>query len=177
MALLGAVRLAASKRARTTLKALEGAQFSPFGGLILLAYTGTTKPISLLSEMGDAGKIRAAFPPGYVMHDIVTTSPSWPVVVVRAKRVEEADGHEAAAVAQTEELKKEEQRLFEFRVYDGALMNEYHVEPQAVSDVTCAVNGNLTAVFMDTIPNSVNDDKAAAPKDAAKQLVLSTVRR
>jgi hypothetical protein len=161
-------------REAVTLTSLQGAAFVPFGGDVLLTYPGTVKPIRVLTTIGDGRSIPIAIPGGYVLHDVLVTGQGYKLVV----RVQEAG--ETKKDATEDSTKEPVRRLFEMSSYDGSLMRELVFDTPRVSEVTCAGNSSLMAIFSQTIADagqSAADGVAKPDGGGAKQLVVSTARR
>jgi len=164
---------AAVKQERATLESLEGATFVANGNEVLLTYPGSTKPIVALSATGEARLVPIAIPYGYVLNDVLVSSGRGTLVA----RVKDADDS-TKPVAADGAAKPPKMRLIEYLSYDGSRIQELTFDKPQVSDVTCAPNSSLVAMFQDTIPGADHDaTSSGAAADAATQLVVATARR
>ncbi len=160
-------------RERVMLEELQGAVFVPYGSEIMLTYPGTTKPIRVLTGVGESRSIPIALPGGYVLHDVLVSSGRG-TLVVRAQA-------EATGKAATDEATRNSHLLLlEMSSYNGALLSEFTFAKPQVSDVTCAPNNSLVAVFQDTVPGAdqtATSSGATVAANAATLLVVATSRR
>ncbi len=152
---------------------LARAVFVPFGSEVLLTFPGTAKALQVWSPGGDSRNIPIALPPGFVLHDVVESGRHW-TLVVRAQAEEDPAREKSSD-------EKPQQRLFEMNATNGGLIREFVMDKPTVRDVTCAVNPRLTAVFLDTLDETVStgvvqtsagDGSAAQPKPT--HLVVAT---
>jgi hypothetical protein len=162
---------ASAEQTHATLDSLQDAAFVAYGSELLLTYPGTNKPVHALSAVGEGRSIPIALPGGYVLHDVLA-SDSHGVLVVRARAVEDPAKAATGGAAQEPQM-----RLFEVSAYTGALLRELVFAKPRVSEVTCAANSSLTAIFYDTVAHADRDAANAGTTDDATQLVISTVRR
>lgn len=161
-----------------TLDLLQGAEFVPHGSQMLLTYPGTTRPMQTLDVLGKTRAMPIAIPGGYVLHDVLV-SEARAVVVLRVKRLAaEKGGKDGAGESDDQE------RLFEFSSFNGALLREFALDNPSVSQVTCAAKSKLMAIFYDRVAtvdgraeNSSGSDAPVAGSEGATQLVVSTVAR
>jgi len=163
----------AVKQERATLESLEGATFVANGSDVLLTYPGSTKPIVVLSASGEERLVPIAIPYGYVLNDVLVSSGSGTLVA----RVKDADDR-TKPVAADGAAKPPKMRLIEYLAYGGARLQEFTFDKPLISDVTCAPNSSLVAMFYDTIPGADHDaSNAGAATNSATQLVVATSRR
>jgi hypothetical protein len=153
------------KRELASLESLRGATFVADGDEVLLTWPGSTRPIVALGAFGEARVIPIMIPNGYVLNDVLGSSGGrWPLVV----RVKDADQRPAPAAEDA--AKPVKMLLLEYDSMHGTLIRRIAFDKPQVSEVTCAPNSSLTAVFYDTIPDASNGS-------AATQLVVATGRR
>ena len=160
---------------RVTLEELQGVAFVPYGNEIMLTYPGTTKPIRVLSGMGESRIIPIALPGGYVLHDVLVSTGRGTLVV----RAQEAKSQDKTATDDATQAPK--MRLFEVSSYTGATLSEFTFAKPQVSEVTCAPSNSLVAVFLDTLPDAVqtatSSGATGTAANTATQLVVATSRR
>jgi len=161
---------------RATQDSLEGAAFVANGNKVLLTYPGSTKPIVELDALGDERLIPLEIPYGYVLNDVLVSSGLGTLVA----RVKDADD-KTKPVAADGVAKPPKMRLIEYLAYNGARLQEFTFDKPLVSDVTCAPNSALVAIFRDTIPDAdhttTSSGATGTATDAATQLVVATSRR
>ncbi len=166
----------AVKQERATQESLEGAAFVANGNEVLLTYPGSTKPIVELDALGNEQLIPIEIPYGYVLNDVLVSSGRGTLVA----RVKDADD-KTKPVAGNGTAKPPKMRLIEYLAYNGAWLQEFTFEKPLVSDVTCAPNSSLVAMFPGTIPgggNTVSSSGATGTTtDTPTQLVVATSRR
>ncbi len=144
------------------------------GGNVLLTFPGTSIAAVELNSGGVVRTIPMAMPAGYLLQDVLYSGPS--TLVARA--FPEPDYYKPRQVPQSQEP---QHRLFEFDVRYGTLIRELVPDAPDVTEVTCAGNSSLTAIYYGTVidsnPASGNaSDRKAGAKGGA-QLVVSTVPR
>jgi hypothetical protein len=162
-----------AKAELATLESLQGATFVAYGNEILLTWPGTTKPIAAVGYSGEARVIPIAIPGGYVLNDVLVSSGGRGTLVARVK---EADVRKPAA---DETATPPKMLLMEFDAVHGSPIGRIVFDKPLVSDVTCAPNASLTAIFYDTIPDasSTNGGAAGTATSPPTQLVVATTRR
>ena len=161
-----------SDQGRATLALLQRAEFVPYGSQVLLTYPGTARPISVLSAIGEDRSIPIDLPRGFVLHDVLISSPSYPLIL-RAQPAEVSG--KPAAVADVDRS----QRLFEMNSHNGSLLKEFLFDKPSLDAVKCASASTLTAIFYDTVaamgrPGASSDQ--TKPLENATQLVIGTAR-
>ena len=161
-----------SEQGRATLSLLQRAEFVPYGSQVLLTYPGTARPISVLSAVGEDRSIPIDLPRGFVLHDVLTSSPSYPLIL-RAQPAEVSGN--PAPVAEV----NRSQRLFEMNSHNGSLLKEFLFDKPRLDAVKCASTSTLTAIFYDTAagvshPGASSDQ--TKPLENATQLVIGTAR-
>jgi hypothetical protein len=134
---------------------------------VLLTYPGTARPISVLSAVGEDRSIPIDLPRGYVLHDVLTSSPSYPLIL-RAQPAE-VSGKPV----------NRSQRLFEMNSHNGSLLKEFLFDKPSLDAVKCASTSTLSAIFYDTVagmgrPAASSDP--TKPLETATQLVIGTAR-
>jgi hypothetical protein len=157
-----------------TLESLQGSTFVAFGSEILLTWPGSTKPIIVLSYSGETRMIPITIPSGYVLNDVLVSSGGGTLVV----RVKEADVRKPA----DEVAPPPRMMLIEYDAVHGSRIGRITFDKPQISDVTCAPNSSLTAVFLDTLPDAsqpaANSGATGATASAPPtQLVVATARR
>jgi hypothetical protein len=160
---------AAAAEEKVTLDVLQGASFVPFGSEVMLTYPGTRKPVRILNSYAEPRTVPITIPAGYVLNDVLATDSRWNIVL----RVREMDETKKAASGGDKDQPK--MRLYEVESTHGSLIRELIPDKVAVTDMTCAPQSKLTAVFYDVLP----DASGAAVVDtvmrgAATQLVVAT---
>lgn len=154
-----------------TLESLQGATFVAFGSEVLLTWPGTTKPILALSSLGEGRVIPVMIPAGYVLNDVLVSSGGRGTLVLRIK---EADVRTQPKADETS--KPPQMKVMEFDATHGSIIRTLTFDKPQVSDLTCAPNFSLTAIFMDTIPDASQPANSGAT-GAATQLVVAMARR
>jgi len=161
-----------SEQGGATLSLLQRAEFVPYGSQVLLTYPGTARPISVLSAVGEDRSIPIDLPRGFVLHDVLVSSPSYPLIL-RAQPAEVSG--KPAAVAEV----NRSQRLFEMNSHNGSLLKEFLFDKPRLDAVKCASTSTLTAIFYDTAAGvshpAASTDKTK-PLENATQLVIGTAR-
>jgi hypothetical protein len=161
-----------SEQGRATLALLQRAEFVPYGSQVLLTYPGTARPISVLSAVGEDRSIPIDLPRGFVLHDVLISSPSYPLIL-RAQPAEVSG--KPATVSEV----NPSQRLFEMNSHNGSLLKEFLFDKPRLDAVKCASTSTLTAIFYDTVAGM---RRPAASSDQTKrlenatQLVIATAR-
>jgi hypothetical protein len=161
-------KTAAAEHTKDTLEVLQGAAFVAFGSDVLLTYPGTTKPVRVLSTSGELRTIPITIPAGYVLSDVLVSGSRWTMVL----RVKAADDPRKPKPEGAPKM-----RLFEVDATHGSLIGELIPDKPAVSDVTCAPNSSVSALFYDTLPDASTGMTSGGPTTAATQLVVATARR
>jgi hypothetical protein len=156
---------------RDTLEVLQGAAFAAYGSEVMLTYPGTTKPVRVMTNAGELRTIPISIPAGYVLNDVLASGSRW-TMVVRVRETEDAKKAKSEDAAD-----KSKMRLFEFDSTHGNLLRELIPDKPAVSEVTCAADSTVTAMFYDTIPDASTSMASSGPTTAATQLVVATARR
>lgn len=131
-------------RSAVTLDSLRGAVFVSYGSELLLTYPGTTRPVRVLGAAGTGRTIPIALPGGLTLHDVLVSTGRG-TLVVWAQAVDNSD-----KTAKDQAPSKPNQRLFEMSSYNGSLLREFVFDKPDISDVACAANSSLTAIFYDT---------------------------
>jgi hypothetical protein len=159
-----------------TLESLQGATFVAFGSDVLLTWPETTKPIVALSLSGEARMIPVGIPAGYVLNDVLVSSGGRGTLVLRVKEADARTQPKADEAAKPAKMK-----LMEFDATHGSFIRTLTFDKPLVSDVTCAPNFSLTAIFLDTIPDAsqpaANGGAADTAASPATQLVVASARR
>jgi hypothetical protein len=158
------------------LATLQRAAFVPFGSQVMLTYPGTTKGFRILGPVSEDRTIPAAFPGGFVLHDVLPAGDRQTLVL----RVEEKPDFPPAG--KDDAASKPTLRIFEMSLYTGLLLREFTFDKPSVADVACAPTNRLTAIFYDTVANVVqpadaNGNKATQSTESATQLVIATAPR
>jgi hypothetical protein len=156
----------AAPSTHAALEDLQGAAFVTYGSEVMLTYPGTAKAIRVMSESGVARTIPIALPAGYVLHDVLVSGARWNLVV-RAQTTEK----DSDKLGKDDEAKEPLRRLFEMSSYNGVLLREFVFDKPSVSEVTCAVNSSLTAIFYGAVAGAEQSEVSGT------QLVVSTIRR
>lgn len=159
------------KQERATLESLQGATFVALGNEVLLTYPGTTRPVTALGMSGEERMIPIAIPAGYVLNDVLVSSGGRGTLVVRVKEADERTKPDSTEAA------KPKMMLFEYDSLHGSRIGRIVFDKPEVTDVTCAPNSSLVAMFMDTIPDADHAAASGAGTGAASQLVVATARR
>jgi hypothetical protein len=161
---------------RPNLEFLQGATFVPFGSEVLLTWPGSTKPILALGAFGDERLIPVAIPAGFVLSDVLASSGGRGTLVLRVK---EADVRTQPKQDGSDEPPR--MKLLEFDSFHGSLLRTISFDKPLVSDVICAPNSSLTAIFYDTIPDasqtSTSGGTVGGVASTTTQLVIATARR
>jgi hypothetical protein len=159
-----------SEQGRSTLALLERAEFVSYGSQVLLTYLGTARSISVLSAVGEDRSIPIDLPKGFVLHDVLISSPNYPLVL-RAQPAEVSGKRTMAEI----DLSR---RLFEMNSHNGSLLKEYLFDKPRLDAVKCASASKLTAIFYDTIADPVHSTAVSShqttPTESATQLVIAT---
>jgi hypothetical protein len=158
-----------------TVESLQGATFVAFGSEVLLTWSETTKPIVALSLSGEARMIPVGIPAGYVLNDVLVSSGGRGTLVLRVKEADVRTQPKADEAAKPPKMK-----LMEFDASHGSFIRTITFDKPLVSDVTCAPNFSLVAMFYDTIADADSaaaNGTAGAATSAATQLVVATARR
>jgi hypothetical protein len=165
-----------AKQERATLESLQGATFVAFGSEVLLTWPETTKPIWALGASGEARTIPIAIPSGYVLNDVLASSGGRGALELRVKEADVRTQPKA-----DESAKPPKMKLMEFDASHGSFIRTITFDKPLVSDVTCAPNSSLTAIFLDTIPDGSQPAANTGTMDTAAsvptQLVVATARR
>jgi hypothetical protein len=159
----------AAEPEQVSLEELQASVFVPYGSNVLLTYPGSTKPVRVLSAVGDVRSVRLELPGGYVLHDVLVSGDRGNFIV-RVQAV-------GAKPDKDDPDKEPVRRLFEMDPSTGKNFREIVFDKPRVSDVTCAAQMRLTAIFSDTIASP--DKTAATGKDteSAMHLVAATAHR
>jgi hypothetical protein len=164
-----------SAAAQSNLAVLQRAQFVPYGSQVLLTYPGTARSIRVLSVEGEDRSIPIQMPAGFVLHDVLASGGSHPLVV----RVQSVDSSGQSASEGTSATPT--QRLFEFDPSHGTLIRELLFNKPHIDEVLCAPASELTSIFLDIIPNAatIATDAEGHPTQmgSARQLVIATASR
>jgi hypothetical protein len=122
----------------------------------------------VLSTSGELRTIPITIPAGYVLNDVLVSGSRWTMV----SRVKAADDPRKPKPEEASKM-----RLFEVDATHGSLIDELIPDKPAVSEVTCAPNSSVSALFYDTLPDASTGMASGGPTTAATQLVVATARR
>ena len=170
----GVLKGGEAKPSAKTLQMLEHAFFVPFGNEVLLAQRDSAAPVLIMGPVGEDGRLPMELPGGFLLEDILPTTPRQPFVVKAGEKPHSAS-EDKGPVAGYKEAR--EQKMFEVDSNHGALqgnvLTEFVLDSKAIAHVTCAPPHKI----LELAPEPVANAPADANGDVAMQLVVGSAVR
>lgn len=141
------MRGAAARPSVETLKLLEHARFTAFGGAVILQQVQGTGPLHVLTSAGDDRVVPLAYPPNMVLHDVLPSPETWTMMVRYESQPSKDDAKDTP-------VRERIQRIFEVDSQHGSLLNEFTFDTPAVKDVSCAPARRLSGVYFAPDPSA-----------------------
>jgi hypothetical protein len=147
------------------IRASSFAEFVGDGPNLILVQGDTKLPVRVIGDEGEIREFTLTYPSGFVIHDLLASDPDGPIVARLQIAAEVSKQMQGGSASQTNET------LAEFSRQTGKILKWIRVlggpYPQ---DVTCATNGELTAIYWPP-----DDPKSAADAPATDKSTKAKV--